>query len=1053
MLWWFAETALVAAVLAALATLAGRSGRFGPEARHAFWLVVLVRLVLPPVVSWPWSIPGPWAGRPVVANPAPAPMGVAMAGPVAVSTAEGTPPSESLPGPAAGDELALPLDPPAPVGARPIEEEKSQIARISVFKDQGLKSEIRDRQSPIPRLLLAGWLAGMVAVVARRLAGIVRFRRTLAGATPAPAWLADEARAIGERLGVRPPPVLVTVGGRTPLLWCLGRPLLLVPSALVDRLAADRWPGILAHELAHLGRRDHWVARLELVAEAAWWWNPVFWHVRRRLHDEAEHACDARVVRVLPGRRFAYAEALIEVCEHLSRPAAIPAPALGVVGPGASRSLEGRLEMILRDPAPRRPGRLAALAVAALAALSIPAWTLGQPPDAPKVEAPPKPEEPPKADAWPQPEEPPKVDPSRVAEKPAEAPAAEVAPTPDDFLVADSPDGAAISGLDPEALRAVRADPKVIAAANAYQRARSDLEAVIRRSKSPTEPEEQEARKRLADLAGKYAKVWSARAKEARDRPKNQDQAGRDPIELLDVDPRTRREIRAHPEVKNAYTQYTMAAGNWDDIRRKTRAAGDPSEQLARNVLNAASVEYRAVVREIVLSRAREAREQNAARETEAAIARARRDGKAAEVQKAEAQRRLPQAMVARNETLRKKGPNFVSNEEVAKAEAELAIAEAEVAGKKAALAEADATLGRAGPDAEGGLGRSGAEGTSSPSRLASAEPHPKMPPPTAGSTTSGPLPSPSPIVRRGENDAATPRPAGAPAPELTLSLAGQPRCLAGETMTYEITLANTGAAPATGIQVSATLPPQGGRYLPDSLPADSWFDKKARKLVWLIPRLEPSHQINLSFEYKTDTAGLYICAVEATSGETRLSDRSTTSVVAGPPPAPTPSGPPTEAREAVELLEVQLQGRRAELDGVIARADLAKRRHERIKELVGRNAVEARLADEVEAEVRTAEAALGQKKAEVLEYEVRLKQARRRANEAEALLKGDLARAKDRLDWSTEMRKKGYVSESQQIADRLNYEALLRQIGPEPKPKPAEEPASPARPGGLLRP
>src|SRR6185312_8128465 len=146
---------------------------------------------------------------------------------------------------------------------------------------------------------------------------------------------------------------------------------------------ADRWAGILAHELAHLARRDHWVVRLELLVEAVWWWNPLFRHARRQLHEEAERACDARVVRSLPERRFAYAEALVDVCEHLAR-TAIPKPALGVGGAGASRSLEGRLLMILRDPIPRRPSRRTALAALLLAALALPAWTLGQQPDEPQ---------------------------------------------------------------------------------------------------------------------------------------------------------------------------------------------------------------------------------------------------------------------------------------------------------------------------------------------------------------------------------------------------------------------------------------------------------------------------------------------------------------------------------------------------------------------------------------------------------------------------------------------------------------------------------------------
>src|SRR5436305_965537 len=53
MLIWFAETTLIASILAAVALLGGRWQRIGPVGRHALWLVVLVKLVAPPIVCWP----------------------------------------------------------------------------------------------------------------------------------------------------------------------------------------------------------------------------------------------------------------------------------------------------------------------------------------------------------------------------------------------------------------------------------------------------------------------------------------------------------------------------------------------------------------------------------------------------------------------------------------------------------------------------------------------------------------------------------------------------------------------------------------------------------------------------------------------------------------------------------------------------------------------------------------------------------------------------------------------------------------------------------------
>src|SRR5579872_3278609 len=76
MLGWSAQTTVIALVLAAVAILASRSKQLGPSARHMLWLVVLIKLLTPPVLNWPWSAPTLWspaASQPAVTEAAPAP--------------------------------------------------------------------------------------------------------------------------------------------------------------------------------------------------------------------------------------------------------------------------------------------------------------------------------------------------------------------------------------------------------------------------------------------------------------------------------------------------------------------------------------------------------------------------------------------------------------------------------------------------------------------------------------------------------------------------------------------------------------------------------------------------------------------------------------------------------------------------------------------------------------------------------------------------------------------------------------------------------------------
>ena len=162
------------------------------------------------------------------------------------------------------------------------------------------------------------------------------------------------------------------------MLWCLGRPRLLLPARLVKSLPLERWRGILTHELAHLRRGDHWVSRLELAAGLIWWWNPIYWVARARLDAEAELACDAWVVWALPKDRVVYAEVLFDVCALLSLAPSTPSlPALGIAGSG--RFFERRLTLILHHQVPCRLSPLGLLGACLFLLLAVPSWSKAQP--------------------------------------------------------------------------------------------------------------------------------------------------------------------------------------------------------------------------------------------------------------------------------------------------------------------------------------------------------------------------------------------------------------------------------------------------------------------------------------------------------------------------------------------------------------------------------------------------------------------------------------------------------------------------------------------------
>jgi beta-lactamase regulating signal transducer with metallopeptidase domain len=286
----------------------------------------------------------------------------------AIATALATPlmmrlaPSWSLPVEAVADvprEAAAP-----PRNSRP----EGRIG-ITTSVQRGAASTAAIETSVTPAaLLVAIWIAGVAVNLAGLSVGLWRLRRIAARATivhDGP-W-AESARALGERFGLRrsvrllqsdEPALLVT--------WGLITPKVLLPAG-APSWHADRIRVVLAHELAHVQRRD-WIVQIgsELL------FNPIVWVASSRLRLESERACDDAVVN-LGVSGGDYAEHLLELARQFGRARRTAFPAVAIV-PRPS-SLERRVTAMLNTHVNRRPvsraSRLATLALLLAAVLPI----------------------------------------------------------------------------------------------------------------------------------------------------------------------------------------------------------------------------------------------------------------------------------------------------------------------------------------------------------------------------------------------------------------------------------------------------------------------------------------------------------------------------------------------------------------------------------------------------------------------------------------------------------------------------------------------------------
>ncbi len=143
---------------------------------------------------------------------------------------------------------------------------------------------------------LALWLSGTLLLLARVLfqaAGLLRLRRRLVReGAPAGADLQRAMQTLAREMQVRLPTLRVLSG--------LSSPLVLPDAVLLPRWAegldALQQRAMLAHELAHLRRRDPLWRPLQRLALVPLFFHPLAWHALRRLETLAETLCDAAAV-------------------------------------------------------------------------------------------------------------------------------------------------------------------------------------------------------------------------------------------------------------------------------------------------------------------------------------------------------------------------------------------------------------------------------------------------------------------------------------------------------------------------------------------------------------------------------------------------------------------------------------------------------------------------------------------------------------------------------------------------------------------------------------
>ncbi len=326
---WFLQATATTAIMIPVVIGLSWCFRNRPSVQHALWCVILLKFVTPPIVSLPVVIPE-WIcssniGISLLLFSEPEPEFVIEESRVESSWFK------------SNDEIRS--NSPAALASvnniRPIELDRERIEVGS--KGIGLLW--------LGPLALLAWVTGAIVLAIRQVGRIRQQVRLLGRCAGASTELQALVTQVAKKLGIQPLSVRIVPGIVTPFVWCLGRPQLIWPEAIAAGGSMRAKRIIVAHELSHVRRGDHWVAWIELVAGLIWWWNPLFWFVCKNIRLNSEMACDALALAQFPEDRGIYAEALFA----LSVSKTGDPPIVLAVSDGITSSLERRISMMMYD--------------------------------------------------------------------------------------------------------------------------------------------------------------------------------------------------------------------------------------------------------------------------------------------------------------------------------------------------------------------------------------------------------------------------------------------------------------------------------------------------------------------------------------------------------------------------------------------------------------------------------------------------------------------------------------------------------------------------------
>ncbi|NQU19976.1 MAG: hypothetical protein HQ567_01740 [Candidatus Nealsonbacteria bacterium] len=182
--------------------------------------------------------------------------------------------------------------------------------------DDSLRQRAAHLLQPALPWVVGFWLVGVVMLSTCHLGGWLRVRRLgCTGTSRASETLEAVLTRLARQMRIHRVPVLLESAlAEVPTVIGWLRPVVLLPVSILGEMSPQQIELILAHELAHVRRRDYLLNLVQTFVETLLFYHPGVWWVSRRIRVAREECCDDLVVSAT-GEKLLYARTLTKLEE------------------------------------------------------------------------------------------------------------------------------------------------------------------------------------------------------------------------------------------------------------------------------------------------------------------------------------------------------------------------------------------------------------------------------------------------------------------------------------------------------------------------------------------------------------------------------------------------------------------------------------------------------------------------------------------------------------------------------------------------------------------